>query len=208
MLTPKRTEILDFIASFIKERGYPPSVRDVVRGCGLSSTSVAQYHLEVLERQGFIRRTRDVSRGIALAPRADDISSIPVLGTIAAGNPIPVPSAETWSTVPQEIVKLPEYLLGRRRNVYALRVKGTSMIDSLIDDGDIVIMEAATTADNGDAVAVWLRDRQEVTLKRICHEPDRVCLKPASSLMNPMYFRPEDVEIQGKVIAVIRKLAR
>jgi len=91
--------------------------------------------------------------------------------------------------------------------VYALKVKGTSMLDALIDDGDIVLMQSANTAENGEMVAVWLREEQEVTLKKIYREPGRVCLKPANRLMKPLYCQPENVEIQGKVIAVLRKLS-
>ena len=126
-LTPKRKKILDFIAGFVKERGYSPSVRDIVRGCDLGSSSVAQFHLNVLEHQGFIKRAREVSRGIALTEKYHGTNLIPVLGTIAAGEPIPVPSDDTWSTAPQETIKLPEYLVGHQEKVYALRVKGTSM---------------------------------------------------------------------------------
>jgi len=208
MLTPKRKRILEFVAGFIREKGYPPSVRDVMAGCSLSSSSVAQYNLDVLERRGFIRRAPDVSRGIALTEKETGAAVIPLLGCIAAGEPSPVPTADTWSTVPQEIVKLPEYLVGRLDKIYALRVKGTSMIDFMIDDGDIVVMQAADTAEDGEAVAVWLRDRQEATLKRLYHEPDRICLKPANSLMKPIYCKPEDVEIQGRLVAVLRKFVR
>ena len=208
MLTPKRKGILDFVAGFIREKGYPPSVRDVMAGCSLSSSSVAQYNLNLLERRGFIRRTHDVSRGIALTEKEADATVIPLLGYITAGEPAPVPTPDTWSTVPQETVRLPEYLIDRRDRIYALRVKGTSMIDFMIDDGDIVIMQAADTAEDGEAVAVWLRDREEATLKRLYHEADRICLKPANSMMKPIYCKPEDVEVQGRVVAVLRKFVR
>ena len=205
-LTQKRKRILDFIAGFVKEKGYSPSVRDIVRGCNLGSSSVAQFHLNVLERQGFIRRTREVSRGIALTQKYADTNSIPVLGTIAAGEPIPVPSDDTWSTVPLEAIKLPEYLVGRTDKIYALRVKGTSMIDCLIDDGDIVIMQAADTVADGEAAAVWLKDRREVTLKRVYRQEGRIRLQPANSSMSAMYVAPDNVIVQGRVIGVIRKL--
>jgi len=205
-LTPKRKQILDFIAAFIKGKGYSPSVRDVVNGCGLGSSSVAQFHLNVLERQGFIRRTREVSRGIALTEKYANAALIPVLGTVSAGQPIPVPSDDTWSTVPQETIDLPEYLVDHLDKIYALRVKGTSMIDCMIDDGDIVIMQAANTAEDGETVAVWLKDRQEVTLKRLYREPGRIRLQPANQSMAPIYVLPDKVVVQGKVVAVIRKL--
>ena len=205
-LTPKRKQILDFIAAFIKGKGYSPSVRDVVNGCGLGSSSVAQFHLNVLERQGFIRRTREVSRGIALTEKYANAALIPVLGTVSAGQPIPVPSDDTWSTVPQETIDLPEYLVDHLDKIYALRVKGTSMTDCMIDDGDIVIMQASNTAEDGETVAVWLKDRQEVTLKRLYREPGRIRLQPANRSMAPIYAAPDKVVVQGKVVGVIRKL--
>jgi repressor LexA len=205
-LSAKQKQILDFITGFIRERDYPPSVRDVVRGCGISSSSVAQYYLDVLERKGYIRRDREVSRGIALVKSLADFVTVPVLGTISAGQPIPVPSADTWVTTPEDTLRLPEELTRGLDRVYALRVKGTSMIDALIDDGDIVLMQQANTANNGEMVAVWLKEEQEVTLKRIYFEPGRICLKPANRLMEPIYQRPDNVEIQGKVVGVIRQV--
>jgi len=205
-LSAKQKQILDFITRFIQEKDYPPSVRDVVKGCGISSSSVAQYYLDVLERKGYIRRDREISRGIALVKSPADFVTVPVLGTISAGRPIPVPSADTWVTTPEDTLRLPEELTRGLDRVYALRVKGTSMIDALIDDGDIVLMQQASTADNGEMVAVWLKDEQEVTLKRIYFEPGRICLKPANRLMEPIYQRPDNVEIQGKVVAVIRQM--
>jgi repressor LexA len=207
-LTPKRKQILDFVAAFIGEKGYAPSVRDVASGCNLTSPNAAQFHLDALERQGFIRRARDVSRSIALTEKYADATSIPVLGTIAAGQPIPVPSPDTWSSTPEEMIRLPEDLIDSLQNIYALRVKGTSMIDSMIDDGDIVIMQSTTTVENGEVAAVWLKDKQEVTLKKIYRERGRVCLKPANKQMKPIYCKPENVEVQGKVVAVLRKFTR
>jgi repressor LexA len=205
-LSAKQKQILNFITRFIQERDYPPSVRDIAKGCGISSSSVAQYYLDVLERKGYIRRDREVSRGIALVKSPADFVTVPVLGTISAGQPIPVPSADTWVTTPEDTLRLPQELTRDLDRVYALRVKGISMIDALIDDGDIVLMQQANTADNGEMVAVWLKDEQEVTLKRIYFEPGRICLKPANRLMEPIYQRPDNVEIQGKVIGVIRQV--
>lgn len=207
-LTPKRKQILDFIASFIRDHGYAPSVRDVARGNGLASSCVAQFHLNILEQQGYIKRARDISRGISLTTQNPDSNSIPVLGVIAAGQPIPVPSADSWSQQADETVKLPEDLIDDMRNVFALRVKGESMIDAMIDDGDIVIMQSAGDVENGETAAVWLRDRQEVTLKKVYRERGRVRLQPANRQMKPIYCKPEDVEVQGRVVAVLRKLTR
>ncbi len=205
-LSPKRKQILSYIGSFIQEKGYAPAVRNIAQGCGISSSSVVQYHLNILEQQGYISRDREVSRSIGLVNQRAQTTQVPVLGTIAAGQPIPVPSAETWTPVPEEMVAVPSYLTRSLKDLYLLRVKGTSMIDALIDDGDMVLVQAASTADDGTTVAVWLRDRQEVTLKRLYHEGDRICLKPANSRMKPIYCRPEDVEVQGRVVGVLRKL--
>lgn len=206
-LSAKQQRILDFISDFIEDKGYAPSVRDVVHGCGISSSSVAQYHLNMLEQKGYIRRDREISRSIGLMKKAADYFTVPLLGTIAAGEPIPVPSADTWTTAAEETLELPRYLTRGLERLYALKVKGTSMIDALIDDGDIILMQQSNTAKDGEMVAVWLKDKQEVTLKKIYREPERICLQPANQLMKPLYARPENVEIQGKVIAVVRKLS-
>lgn len=200
-----RERILNFIRHFFNERGYAPTVRDILKGCSLSSTAVVQHHLNVLEREGRIHRDPQVFRSIQLTDRGNTVS-VPLLGTIAAGEPIPVPTAETLTSQALESLELSEELTQGKKGVYALKVKGLSMMDALIDDGDIVIMESVSAAENGDMVAVWLKAEQEVTLKRIYLEPDRVCLKPANTLMEPVYQSTENVEIQGRVIGVVRKL--
>ena len=204
-LSLKRKGILDFITSFIDGKGYAPSVRDIVKGCGISSSSIAQYHLNVLEREGYIRRDREVPRSISLSRKRQGVTTVPVLGIIAAGEPIPVPSSDTWVTVPEESLEVPNELV-RGKNIYALRVKGTSMVDALIDDGDLVLMQQANNIDDGEMVAIWLKDEQEVTLKKIYREPGQVRLQPANRQMQPMYQRPENIEVQGRVSGVIRKI--
>ena len=201
-----REGILKFIRDFIGDRGYAPTVRDIVKGCGLSSTAVVQHHLNVLEREGHIRRDPEVFRSIQLTGRKNTVN-VPLLGTIAAGEPIPVPTAETWASPEVDTLELTDEL-ARHREVYALKVKGTSMIDALIDDGDIVLMEPVSGAENGDMVAVWLKEEQEVTLKRIYLESGRVCLQPANKTMKPIYQHPANIEIQGRVVGVIRKFQR
>lgn len=199
-----RNRVLKFIGDFIDDRGYAPTVRDIAKGCNVSSTSVVQHHLNILERQGYIRRDRELVRSIQLTSRPN-IVSIPLLGNIAAGEPIPVPSSDIWASEAVETIEVSDDLT-RGKQVYALKVRGLSMVDAMLDDGDVVLMEPATTADNGDMVAVWLKDSQEVTLKRIYIEPGRIRLHPANRLMEPIYSEPDNVEIQGKVIGVIRKL--
>jgi repressor LexA len=158
----------------------------------------------MLEKEGHISRDPEVFRSIQLTGRKN-VVSVPLLGSIAAGEPIPVPSEDTWTSQAIETIELTDEVT-RGKRVYALKVKGLSVVDALIDDGDIVLMEPVTAAENGDMVAAWLKDKQEVTLKRIYVEPERVCLKPANKLMEPIYQRPENVEIQGRVVGVIRKL--
>jgi repressor LexA len=201
-----RQRIFSFIREFIGERGYAPTVRDILRGCGLSSTAVVQHHLNVLEREGHIRRDPEVFRSIQLTGRKNTVG-VPLLGTIAAGEPIPVPSAETWASQAIETLELTDELASHKE-VYALKVKGTSMIDAFVDDGDIVLMEPVVSAENGDMVAVWLKKEQEVTLKNIYVEEGRVCLQPANKTMEPVYQPPENIEVQGRVVGVIRKYPR
>jgi len=116
-----------------------------------------------------------------------------------------VPTAETWRSEAFETIELTDEMT-QGKEIYALKVKGLSMIDALIDDGDVVLMEPVSTAENEDMVAVWLKEQQEVTLKRIFLEPGRICLRPANRLMEPIYESPENVEIQGRVVGVVRKL--
>jgi len=209
-LSPKQKRILQFIRKFVDARGYPPTVRDIVSGCDISSTSVVAYNLARLETAGYIRRHAKISRGVEfLATRrnSQNIVSVPIIGEIAAGEPIPVPNSETWDTIATEELEVTEDLTRAKQRVYALRVKGNSMIDALIKDGDIVLMEYVSNAENGDMVAAWLKAEKEVTLKRLFRETNRIRLEPANTQMRPIYTAPDNVEIQGKVITVIRQLA-
>jgi repressor LexA len=203
-LNETRQRILQYIHDFVEERGYAPTVRDILRGCDISSTAVVQHHLNVLDREGLIDRDPKVFRSIQL-PGRGNLVRVPLLGTIAAGEPIPVPAAEVWRTEAQETVQLTDDITGGKQ-VYALRVKGLSMTDALIDDGDIVLMRPANTAENGDMVAAWLKEQQEVTLKKLYREPGRIRLQPANSQMAPIYVDQDGIEVQGKVVGVIRKL--
>jgi repressor LexA len=204
-ISQKRDNILGFIRDFIEEKGYAPTVRDILKGCSISSTAVVQHHLNILEREGHIHRDPEIFRSIQLLNRSA-IVRIPLLGSIAAGEPIPVPSSESWQSEPLETLEITDDLTQGKEGVYALKVKGLSMIDALIDDGDTVLMQSANTADNGDMVAAWLKDKQEVTLKKFFREHDKIRLQPANTQMKPIYVDPDNVEIQGRVIGVIRKL--
>lgn len=215
-LTLRQLEILKFIVQRIEERGSPPTIREIgeCKTVQISSTSVINYHLNKLKERGLIARDDRISRGLTVTEKArHDFAQIfrpenrlrlPMLGRIAAGSPIPVPGDQD----PDEWVEVTRDLVGGREDVFALVVRGTSMIDALINDGDIVVMQRAETANNGDMVAAWIRDREETTLKRYYHErdPDRIRLQPMNPTMDPIYASPSNVEIQGKVIAVIRTL--
>jgi repressor LexA len=209
-LSERQRKILEFVRQYTDEMGYPPSIRDICRGCGISSTSVVDYNLKLLEREGYLRRDPDVSRGIDLVGRRADqrkLVRVPVMGQIAAGAPIPVPSSDTWQALDaSEALELTEELVRGRPDVYALRVKGQSMIDALIEDGDIVLMEPTQTAENGQMVAAWIKSQKETTLKKLYREGDRVRLQPANAAMAPLYFPADDVEVQGRVVGVIRVL--
>jgi repressor LexA len=208
-LSPKQQKILQFMREFIREKDYPPSIRDIQLGCNISSTSVVDYNLKALERLGYIRRDREVSRAIELldgSARTPRTIPVPIIGTIAAGQPIPVPQADTWSNIDYEnsVQVSPDMTRGKEQ-VYALRVKGTSMIDALVNDGDVVIMEYTTSAGEGDMVAAWLRREEEATLKKLYHEGDRIRLQPANATMKPIYTTPDNVDVQGRVVSVVRQ---
>jgi repressor LexA len=209
-LSPRQQKILSFIRRFLTDNSYPPTVRDIVSGCGISSTSVADYNLGILEKNGYIRRHREVSRGLELLDGSMEKATkavVPVIGQIAAGLPIPVPTAESWSTVAAaESLEVPRDLIQGKEDVYALKVKGLSMIDALINDGDIVLMQQTSTVENGEMAAVWLKNEKTVTLKKVYANAEHVRLQPANSQMKPIYVKPDNVEVQGKVIAVIRQL--
>lgn len=209
-LTKRQQEILKFIRTFLDEHGYPPTVREIQNGLGISSTSVVDYNLNVLEYLRFIRRNRNISRGIELLERRSGRTSetvrIPLIGTIAAGQPLPV-LEPIEGTAASEYIELGAPLVGPAApNLFALRVKGTSMIDALIDDGDIVILRRQSTAENGDTVAAWLKLEHETTLKRFYREGNLVRLQPANAHMQPIYTTLDNIEIQGKLILVIRQL--
>ncbi len=208
-LSIKQQRILDFMRSFMDDNSYPPSIRDIQTGCGISSTSVVDYNLKALERLGMIRRDREVSRAIELLDakaRRSRFVSVPVVGQIAAGLPLPVPSADSFSLDSSDTIDVSESVTRGRENIFALRVKGTSMIDALINDGDIVLFEATDRAENGEMVAAWLKREGETTLKKFYHEGDRVRLQPMNSTMEPIYTGADNVEVQGRVIYVTRSM--
>lgn len=206
-LSAKQQGILKFMREFIDDHDYPPSIRDIQVGCEISSTSVVDYNLKALERMGYIRRDREVSRAIELLDRGSRRSRtipVPIIGTIAAGQPIPVPTPDTWEQVDYDnIFEATEDMTRGKDQVFALKVRGTSMIDALVNDGDIVILEQTDAADDGDMVAAWLERENEATLKKFYREGDRIRLQPANSTMKPIFTEPGNVKIQGRVLATV-----
>ena len=214
-LSPRQNSMLSFIRDFIGDHSRPPTIREIGRAVGISSTSVVNYNLNILQDKGYIRRDREVSRGVKLVQREVVVQSagiegpvfrVPLLGRIVAGEPVPVPDGTPALDV-EESIALTRDIVQEQGPVYALQVKGDSMIDALIHDGDIVIMKRQTEARNGDLVAAWLKEEKETTLKRFYWESkSRIRLQPANPTMQPIYVHPANLEIHGKVIAVIRQV--
>jgi repressor LexA len=212
-LSERQKRILEFLGEYVAENGYPPSIREMGAAAGISSTSVVVYNLKRLEERGYISRDREVSRGLKLTSRAraqvmpDAVVHLPLLGRIVAGEPIPVPASD-FNLMGDETIELTRDILGDPEGLYALQVQGSSMIDALVHDGDIVVMRHQQRVENGEMAAVWLKEREEVTLKRFYQEAGgRVRLQPANPAMQPIYVDdPRQVEVQGKVVMVIRQL--
>lgn len=208
-LSRRQRAILDFIQSFLDDNDYPPTIRDIQHELGISSTSVVDYNLKVLEGRDLIRRNRNISRGIELVGRQGsrrNVVSIPVIGQIAAGLPIPVPGDLEGSDAADTIELGIDFVPDGGRGLFALRVKGLSMVDALINDGDVVVLRAQETCENGETVAVWLRDQKETTLKRLYHEGSQVRLQPQNATMEPIYTSAANVAIQGKLVTVVRSM--
>ncbi|MBM3925389.1 MAG: transcriptional repressor LexA [SAR202 cluster bacterium] len=207
-VSSRQQRMLDFIREFMAETGRPPTVRDIQKACNISSTSVVDYNLRLLQRDGLLRRQPDVARGIELLDRDGRSTSImpriPVMGYIAAGQPLPGPASDGWNQEPLEEIEVPRSMVRGHKEMYALRVRGTSMIDAYIDDGDMVIIEPSNDIRNGDMVVAWLKMEQEATLKKIYKEGDQVRLQPANSQMKPIYAMANNVETRGKVVGVLR----
>lgn len=209
-LPPRRRRILEFIQTFIDENGLPPTVRDIQKACEISSTSVVDYNLRLLDRDGYLNRRPDVARGIELLDDSGQpVSAVPkvqIIGRIAAGAPLPVFSGE-GSTSGQEFdtIEVAPDLTRRHGRLFALEVQGQSMIDAFIDDGDVVIVKPAQQAEQGEMVVAWLKGEEEATLKKYYPEGDRIRLQPANSSMDPIYCSADNMEIRGKVVSVIRK---
>jgi repressor LexA len=199
-LTKRQKEMLDFLQEFLEEQGYPPSFEEIAQHFGYGSLATVHEHLENLKRKGFIRKSYNASRSIELVPAGHSVAAIelPLLGRVAAG--LPIEAVED-----RETVSVPENMVSRGGQHYVLRVKGDSMIDEQIRDGDFIIVNARNTALNGEVV-VALVEGESATVKKFYVEGDgRIRLQPANPGMPPMYFPADDIAVQGVVVGVIRR---
>jgi repressor LexA len=226
-LGERHHKIMEFLGVFQERNGYSPSIREIGESIGVNSTSLVDYYLRQLVDQGYIERDQHISRSIRILKplgefgkkasehlrrvrEAVDVFPIPVLGLIVADRPIPMPGSDVPYFDSESTVEIARSLLPAREKIedlFALEVRGDSMIDAMVNDGDIVIMRQAQDARNGEMVAVWLNDNDETTLKYFYHEKNRIRLQPANPTMDPIYVdNPEQVNIKGKVVMVIRQV--
>lgn len=224
-LSDRHKKVLVVLERYQKEVGYPPSIREIGKEANISSTSVVNYYLNQLEEDGYIERDRKISRGVrliktlsgSLKEAADtvrstleDLINVPIVGRIVASEPVPVPASDFSYYDPDSSVQIARNLLSAsdsEADLFALEVEGDSMIDAMVNDGDIVVMKRVQEVNNGEMVAVWLSDRDETTLKYFYKEDGRVRLQPANPTMEPIYVdNPQAVQIQGKVVMVIRQM--
>jgi len=196
MVTRRQKELLDYLRAYIDRHGYAPTLDEIGRHFALASLATVHKHLRNLENKGLVRRLARRSRALELtATVAARAVAVPLLGQVAAGAPIePVETAET--------VALPEELLGRGQT-FALRVRGDSMVDEGILDRDLIVVEAQPSAENGATVVALVRG--EATVKKLYRERGRVRLMPANARLKPIVARGEDVQVRGRVIAVVRR---
>jgi repressor LexA len=211
-LTQRHQKILEYLDERMN-KGYPPSIREIGEATDISSTSVVTYYLKQLEEWGYIERDAKFSRALRLSgSRTQSIFKIPILGPIAAGLPIQVPApGETYIGDEIDGVDVARSLLPRGEkgtDLFALKVQGESMIDAMVNDGDIVIIRRTEQAKNGEMVAIWLPGKDETTLKYFYKEKDGYRLQPANPTMRPIHYnKNEPLEIKGKVVMVIRNVA-
>jgi repressor LexA len=220
-LSERQRNMLRYIEKYTGDNGFPPTIRQIGENTGINSTSVVNYNLNKLVQAGYLTRSQHVSRGLRLTvpvpggegkrsklgvQRIDIGPRIPVIGTIFASQPVPVPDDYAYDQ--DSMIEVTGDLLGGNdpSNTYALRVKGDSMIDAMIREGDIVIFRKQDTARNGEMVAVWLTDRSETTLKYFYQEGNRIRLQPAHPHMEAIYVDPAICRIEGKVLSVIRHM--
>lgn len=223
-LSDRQARILDYIIDYLGEHKIPPSIRDIGKAVGISSTSVVNYNLTKLQEMGLIDRMPEVSRGLSVnfdqleQPAPVDMASaflanavvtnlirVPMLGHIQAGEPVDVPDARTWETA-EEWVQLTAGMFGDPAKLFALRVQGDSMKDASVLDGDIVILHYQESANNGDMVAAWIDGDDTTTLKYLNKKGSTVELLPANADYQPIVRPADQVRINGRVVSVIRYL--
>ena len=205
-LTKRQKEVLDFIRSFITDREYSPSLEEIADGLGLSSVATVHKHLTHLKRKGFIRHEPNRKRSIEVGeaarewefPDTSPMLELPLLGTIAAGEPIEAVENRESIPVPAELVR------NKGRRMFVLRVKGNSMIDDHIMHGDYVIAVEGHSADNGQTV-VALLDNENATLKKFYRDGDSIRLQPANEALEPIVVKDRDIRIQGVVVGLMRR---
>ena len=228
-LSERHHKIMQFLTKFQEENQYSPSIREIGESIQVSSTSLVDYYLKQLEEKRYITRDEHISRSIRVlhpvppsfgaqvsqavrrvSEVAGELFSIPVLGRIVASAPIPVPSSDLSFFDSETTVEIARSMLPTKEKVselFALEVQGDSMIDAMVNDGDLVVMKPAHEAQNGEMVAVWLDDTDETTLKYFYQENKRVRLQPANPTMDPIYIDdPSHLRIMGKVVMVIRQV--
>ena len=229
-LSKRQQSILQFTHGYMEEHGRPPTIREIGKAVGINSTSVVNYNLGKLEERGYLDRDPDVSRGLRLTDKAGEVANsvgqsagnaaralreaveklvirVPMWGDIGA-SPSPLPTVnDRFAAYDDEdaVVVSRDMLKVKGDNLYALRVRGDSMIDAMVNDGDIVIMQPQVEARNGEMVAVYLRNDMSATLKHFFVDGDRVRLQPANPTLNPIFVDPDEVQIQGKVLMVLRQ---
>jgi repressor LexA len=216
-LSDRQHNILAYITNYINDAGRPPTIREIGQAVDISSTSVVNYNLTKLNEKGYIDRDADVSRGLRLTEKAlelygaateamERLIRIPLLGDIVASEPLEV-GHESFSTYDEEdAIELSRNMLDEKRtdDLFALRVSGDSMIDAMVNDGDIVIMRQQESAHDGEMVAVWLTPDDTTTLKYFYNEGEYIRLQPANPTMEPIRVNPANVQVQGKVMMVLR----
>lgn len=229
-LSERHRKIMEFLTKFQDANGYSPSIRQIGDSISVKSTSLVDYYLNQLLEMGFIERENRISRSIRVVQPVkeetsltgkvaevlrnagnvlSDLVSIPIAGRIVASAPLPMPSSDLNYYDAESSVDIARSLLPSRdvSELFALEVDGDSMIDAMVNDGDIVVMKKTSTANNGDMVAVWLDDKDETTLKYFYKEAKRIRLQPANPNMGPIYVEdPKSLRIMGKVVLVIRQI--
>lgn len=205
-LSGKRQQILEYIGECLRDRGYPPSVREIGEAVGLASSATVHSHLAVLQREGYLQRDPTKPRAITVhyeasskvAMSAGPVRHVPLVGDVAAGTGVLAQENV------EEIVALPEDFTGTG-SLFMLRVRGDSMIEAGIFDGDYVVVRQQPDAENGDVVVAGIPDG-EATVKTFGRQRGKIVLTPANPALSPMEFRPDEVTIFGKVVTVLRRL--